>query len=181
MAKNESSITLAEEAIMTKIYVIRSQKVMLDGDLAELYGVENKQLKRQVRRNLDRFPQDFMFELSPTEFNNWRSQIGTSSWGGTRYLPMAFTEHGVLMLSSILNSKKAIQVNIQIMRIFTRMRQFLADNTQLRLALEKLENKTNNNTKNIELVFQYIDELTKEKKKNSEPRKSIGYKLPKDN
>ncbi len=158
----------------------RDQKVMLDSDLAELYDVETKQLKRQVKRNIERFPEDFMFELTEFETNNLRSQIGTTSWGGSRYLPMVFTEYGVLMLSSVLNSKRAINVNIQIMRIFTRIRQILIDNTELRLAIEELRKKTDNNSKNIEVVFKYLDELL-EKKENPEKRKSIGYKLPKKN
>ncbi|MHB1279172.1 MAG: ORF6N domain-containing protein [Bacteroidia bacterium] len=101
MAKN---VAIPEEVIMNKIYFIRGHKVMLDRDLAELYGVETKQLKRQVRRNAARFPEDFMFELTAEELQNLRSQIDTSSWGGTRYDPMAFTEQGVAMLSSVLNS-----------------------------------------------------------------------------
>lgn len=171
------TITTPDEVVMNKIYFIRGQKVMLDSDLAELYQVETKHLKRQVKRNIERFPDDFMFELTEKEFENLRSQNGTTSWGGTRYLPIVFTEHGVLMLSSVLNNSKAVQVNIQIMRIFTRIRQMLADNTELRLAIEKLEKTTENNKKNIELVFQYIDELA-EKKKTTKPRKQIGYKLP---
>lgn len=123
MEKNERIIP--EEVIMSKIYLIRARKVMLDMDLAELYGVETKQLKRAVRRNEKRFPPDFMFELSQKEFENLRSQSGTSSWGGVRYSPMAFTEQGVAMLSSVLNSDRAILVNIQIIRIFTRMREML--------------------------------------------------------
>ena len=151
---------------------------MLDKDLAELYGVETKQLKRQVKRNVERFPDDFMIELTEIEFENLRSQFGTSSWGGSRYLPLAFTEHGVLMLSSVLNSSKAIQINIQIMRIFNRIRKMVTDNTELHLAMEKLTKKTENNTKNIEVVFQYIDELI-DKKETEKPRVQIGYKIPK--
>src|SRR5665213_935272 len=104
--------------------IIRREKVMLDKDLAERYGVETKQLKRQVKRNINRFPKDFMFELTTREFENLRSQIGTSSWGGTRGMPMAFTEQGVAMLSSILNSTTAIEVNIRIKRVFTKMREY---------------------------------------------------------
>lgn len=168
------------ETVVSKIYLIRGQKVMLDRDLAILYGVETKQLKRQVTRNIDRFPEDFMFELTSQELQNWRSQFGTSNSDimGLRYAPFAFTEQGVAMLSSVLNSKKAIGVNIEIIRAFTRIRQVLTENTELRLAIEKLEKKTNNNTKNIEVVFQYLDELL-EKKDKSKPRKSIGYKIPK--
>lgn len=151
---------------------------MLDRDLAELYEVETKQLKRQVNRNIDRFPPDFMFELTENESESLRCQIGTSKIGrgGTRYLPMVFTEHGVLMLSSVLNSPKAVQVNIQIMRIFTRIRQMLTDNTELRLIIEEVRKKTENNTKNIEIVFQYLDELL-DKKENSKSRGQIGYKI----
>ena len=100
------------ELIASKIYLIRGIKVMLDRDLAELYEVETKRLKEQVRRNIERFPEDFMFELTKDEINNLRSQFAISSWGGARYLPMAFSEHGVLMLSSVLNSERAVQVNI---------------------------------------------------------------------
>ncbi|BFP41156.1 ORF6N domain-containing protein [Flavobacteriaceae bacterium GF1] len=168
-------LTIPEEVVISKIYFIRDLKVMLDRDLAELYQVETKQLKRQVRRNIDRFPEDFMFELDKEEFQNWRSQIGTSSRGGIRYAPMAFTEHGVLMLSSVLNSKRAIAVNIQVMRIFTKLREMLTDNLNLRLEIEGIKKKLADQTKNIELVFSYLDELV-EKKENPKPRNKIGYK-----
>ena len=112
-------LVIPDEVVMNKIYFMRGKKVMLDNDLAELYGVETKRLKEQVRRNIDRFPDDFMFELTKGELESLRSQIATSKKGrgGVRYLPMAFTEHGVLMLSSVLNSARAIQVNIRIMRV----------------------------------------------------------------
>jgi hypothetical protein len=110
------------EIINNKIHVIRNQKVMLDFDLAFLYQIETRRLKEAVRRNIDRFPEDFMFELTKVEFENLRSQIATSSYGGTRYMPFAFTEQGVAMLSSVLNSKKAIEVNIAIMRTFVVLR-----------------------------------------------------------
>lgn len=171
--------TLPDEVLVNKIYMIRGQKVMLDRDLAELYGVETKQLKRQVKRNLERFPEDFMFELTREEYNSLRSQIGTLKKGEhSKFLPMVFTEHGVLMLSSVLNSQKAIQVNIQIMRVFTHIRQSLTDNTELRLIIEEIRKKTDNNTKNIEVVFQYFDELL-DKKEKVEPRTQIGYKIGK--
>jgi hypothetical protein len=112
------------ERITSKIYLIRGMKVMLDRDLAELYDVETKVLKQAVRRNIDRFPEDFMFELSKEEFKNLRSQFVTSSWGGVRYRPYAFTEQGVAMLSSVLKSERGIRVNIQIMRAFIKLRQF---------------------------------------------------------
>lgn len=177
--RNANLTTLPDEVLMNKIYIIRNQKVMLDSDLAELYGVETKQLKRQVNRNIERFPADFMFELTKQEAEVSRCQFGTLKQGeNIKYLPYVFTEHGVLMLSSVLNSPKAIQVNIQIMRIFTRIRQSLTDNTELRLIIEEIRKKTDNNTKNIELVFQYFDELL-DKKEKVEPRTQIGYKIGK--
>ena len=151
---------------------------MIDRDLAVLYGVETKQLKRQVSRNIDRFPEDFMFEMNKQEFENWRSQFGTSNSDrmGLRYVPFCFTEKGVAMLSSVLNSERAIAVNIQIIRIFTRIRQMLMDNTELRLEIEKIKKKLDNHDKNMEVVFQYLDELL-EKKEKVIPRKTIGYKI----
>jgi hypothetical protein len=121
-----TEVVIPDELIMSKIFLIRDKKVMLDNDLSELYEVETKQLKRSVRRNIKRFPEDFMFELTVKEFTNLRSQFGTSNWGGVRYVPMAFTEQGVAMLSSVLNSERAIAVNIQIIRLFTKMRELLS-------------------------------------------------------
>jgi hypothetical protein len=178
MAKKSTELVIPHEVIMNKIYFIRGHKVMLDRDLGDLYQVETKRLNEQVKRNTKRFPEDFMFQLTEQEFENLKSQIATSSWGGTRKLPFVFTEHGVLMLSSILTSDRAIQLNILIMRVFARIRQMITDNTELRLAIEKLERKTENHTKNIEVVFKYFDELL-EKKENPIPRKAIGYKIPK--
>jgi len=170
-----NEITIPDDIISDKIYLIRNQKVMLDKDLAELYAVETKQLKRQVRRNMERFPEDFMFELNQQEFDNLRSQFGTSNWGGTRYFPMAFTEQGVAMLSSVLSSPTAIKMNIQIIRVFTRIRGMLTDSLSMKLEIEEIKKKLSNHTKNIELVFNYLDELI-DKKENDEPRKKIGYK-----
>ncbi|MDF1576793.1 MAG: ORF6N domain-containing protein, partial [Bacteroidales bacterium] len=137
MANSDNNTMIPDEVIMKKIYLLRGSKVMMDRDLAELYEIETKQLKRAVRRNINRFPEDFMFELSLEEFNDLRSQFGTSSWGGPRYIPMAFTEHGVIMLASVLNSERAIQVNIQIVRVFTKMREILNSHNELLLKLEK--------------------------------------------
>jgi S-adenosylmethionine synthetase len=150
---------------------------MIDRDLALLYGIETRVLKQAVRRNINRFPEDFMFELSKEELANWRSQIVTSNSDkmGLRYAPMAFTEHGVLMLSSVLNSDKAIQTNIQIMRIFTKVRQMLLDTTEIKLDIAQIQKKLANHDKNIELVFNYLDELT-EKEETIKPRTKIGYK-----
>ena len=157
------------ENITSLIYQIRGYKVMLDKDLAELYGVETKRLKEQVRRNIERFPEDFMFELSQDEHENLRSQFATSSWGGTRYAPMAFTEHGVLMLSSVLKSDKAIQVNIQIMRAFTRLRQLVLDSSELRKEIEELRNETENK---FQIIFQALDQLISVEET---PKKKIGF------
>ena len=171
-------LSIPDEIITNKIYLIRGQKVMLDRDLAELYSVETKQLKRQVRRNIDRFPEDFMFELTKEEFKNWRCQFGTSNSSdkmGLRYSPMVFTEHGVVMLSSVLSSPTAIKVNIQIIRVFTKMREMLTDNLKIKLEIEEIKKKLSNQNKNIELVFNYLDELV-EKRENQKPRRKIGYK-----
>ena len=163
--------------IQQKIFEIRGQKVMLDFDLAVLYEVETRVLNQAIKRNIESFPDDFMFELTQSEYDVLRSQIGTLKRGQhSKYLPMAFTEHGVLMLSSVLNSKQAIAVNIQIMRIFTGIRQMLADNTELRLEIEKIKKKVDNHDKNMEIVFQYLDELL-EKNEKTKPRKQIGYKI----
>ena len=166
---------LTEETISNKIYFIRNQKVMLASDLAMLYDVETKRINEQVKRNSSRFPEDFMFQLTESEFENLKSQIATSSWGGSRTLPFAFTEHGILMLSSVLKSDKAIQTNIQIMRIFTKVRQMLLDTTEIKVDILQIQKKLENHDKNIELVFSYLDELT-EKKDNESERVRIGYK-----
>jgi len=170
---------IPDEVIINKIYVIRGQKVMLDRDLAELYGVTTGNLNKSVKRNLKRFPDDFMFQLSEKEFKNLMFQNGISSWGGTRKMPYAFTEQGVAMLSSVLNSDRAIEVNIRIIRIFTKIRQMLTDNLSLRLEVETIKKKLENQDKNIELVFTYLDELI-EKQENPKPRKRIGFKTSKD-
>jgi ORF6N domain len=179
MIKKKNEISVSDEIVMNKIYFIRGQKVMLDRDLAELYQVDTKRLKEAVRRNITRFPEDFMFEMAEKELQNWRSQIATSNSDkmGLRYLPFCFTEQGVAMLSSVLSSKKAIEVNIQIIRIFTKVRQMLTDNTELRLEIEKIKKKLDNHGKNMEIVFQYLDQLL-EKKETPKNRKQIGYKLP---
>jgi hypothetical protein len=181
--RNKSRITIVmskeliitEEFIMSKILLIRDQKVMVDFDLAILYCVETKQLKRQVRRNMERFPEDFMFELTDIEYEILRSQFGTSSWGGIRYSPMVFTEQGVAMLTSVLNSPMAIKMNIQIIRVFTKMREFLSNNLSLKLDVEAIKLRLNNNDKNVELLFNYLDELI-DKKENAIERTKIGYK-----
>lgn len=150
---------------------------MLAKDLAELYNIETRVLNQSVNRNLKRFPPDFMFQLSENEYSSLTSQFVMSKKGrgGRRVLPYVFTEHGVLMQSSVLNSDRAIEVNIQVMRIFTKIRQMLFDNVELKFEVEKIKAKMNNHDKNMELVFSYLDELI-DKKESNESRLRIGYK-----
>ena len=180
MAKKSTAIILPDEVVMNKIYLIRGHKVMLDEDLAELYLVETKALKRAVKRNIEIFPKHFMFELTDKEFASLRYQFGTSKSerGGTRYLPMVFTEHGILQLANALRSGRAKQMSIRIIEIFVRIREMLTDNTELRLDIEQIKQKLQNHSQNIELVFKYLDELI-EKKNTPLPRKSIGFKVSK--
>ena len=170
-------VVITDEVVLNKIYLIKGQKVMLDSDLAELYSVETKQLKRAVRRNIGRFPRDFMFELTIGEFKNLKSQIGTSSWGGIRYSPMAFTEQGVAMLSSILNSERAVLMNIHIIRVFTKMREMLLSNKDILLKLEQLDRKTIRQDDDIKLIFEYLKELLNPPR---EPMRKIGFKQAKN-
>ena len=177
MAKKETKTLVPDEIIMNNIYFIRNQKVMLDRDLAKLYVVMTGNLNKAVKRNLKRFPEDFMFRLTEKEYESLRFQFGILKRGEhSKFLPYVFTEQGIAMLSGVLSSDRAIAVNIQIMRIFTRIRQMLIDNTELRLGFEELKKKTDNNTKNIELVFQYLDELLV-KKEEPTPQKQIGFKI----
>lgn len=161
--------------IQNKIFEVRGQKVMLDADLASMYEVETKRLKEAVKRNQARFPVDFMFILTLKEFQALRSQIATSNRGGTRYLPSVFTEQGVAMLSSVLNSEKAIDVNIAIIRTFVLIRQSVINYKELNDKLKKLERKYN---KNFKEVFAALDYLITKKKVESDfkDRKRIGFK-----
>ena len=179
MAKKETAVIIPTEQIINKIFVLREEKVMLDTHLAEIYGVENRALKQAVRRNLDLFPDDFMFVLTDTEVEIVVSQNAIPSkqyLGGSN--PYAFTETGVAMLSSVLKSKRAKEMNIAIMRAFVALRKMILNNAELRLEIEYIKKKVINHDKNIELVFQYLDELL-EKKEKPKQRNQIGYKLPK--
>ena len=160
---------IPSERIISKIFLIRGRKVMIDQDLAELYVVETKALNLAVKRNLARFPSDFMFQLSEKEFKNLRSQIETSRWGGRRYVPYAFTEQGVAMLSSILNSDRAIQVNIQVIRTFTKLRELLATNKELRVKIENMEKKYD---AELRQVFDVLKQLLIQE---SKPKGQIGF------
>jgi hypothetical protein len=159
------------EIINNKIYVLRNQKVMFDFDLASLYEIETKRLKEAVRRNIERFPKDFMFELTKEEFDNLRSQFASSSYGGTRYMPFAFTEQGVAMLSSVLKSKKAIEVNIAIMRTFVMLRNSI-------LSLEEISKRVTEVEKHFPEIYDALNYLMNTDKKSTEQheRNKIGYK-----
>ena len=168
MAKKATSI-IPIERIQQCIYLVRKQKVMLDKDLAALYGVQTRDLNKAVSRNLDRFPQDFMFGLTKAEFENLKFHFGTSSWGGTRKLPRVYTEQGVAMLSSVLRSKRAVEVNIAIMRTFVQLRRILADNALLRRKIEAMERKYD---EKFQLVFEVLGHMVKVDKK---PKKPFGF------
>ena len=170
----DNRIIIPDETIISKIYLIRGQKVMLDSELAELYGVETKRLNEQTKRNLDRFPDDFMFQLKPEEFENLKSQSATSSWGGKRKLPYAFTEYGVLMLSGVLNSPTAIQVNIRIMRVYAKLREMVLTHKDILLKLEQLEHTVSQNSSDIEIIFSALKQLLNPKQP---PRQRIGFKV----
>jgi len=181
--QNKMNENIAELSIIqSKIYEIRGQKVMLDFDLAERYGIENKQLKRQVRRNIERFAgEDFIFQLTKNEIDKiLKCQIGTSSWGGTRYFPFAFTELGVAMLSSVLNSEKAIAINRDIMRAFVMLRQYALNFAEIKKELDDFVRKTNTKFNNNDILFKNIfkalDKLIKDKKEREKPRNPIGFK-----
>ncbi len=170
------TIKVQEETILEKIYTIRGQKVMLDKDLAEMYGVPTFRLNEAVKRNISRFPDDFMFQLTEIEFKSLISQIAISKnkgRGGTRKLSFVFTEQGVAMLSSVLNSETAIQVNIQIIRLFTKMKQLILDNKDLLMKIEKIEQHLVMHDEEIKTVFAYLKKLLIQEQK---PRNPIGFR-----
>lgn len=178
MEEHNNNTLIPDEIVMNKIFQIRGQKVMLDFDLAILYEVETRALKQSVRRNILRFPDDFMFQLTKKEWHEViticdnlprNAKFGSST-------PFAFTEQGVAMLSSILNSDRAISVNIQIIRIFTKMRLVLTDITEVKLEIEKIKGKLDNQDKNMEIVFKYLDELLEKQDQPKPPRVRIGFK-----
>ena len=170
-----AALSVPMELIERRIYLIRGHKVMLDSHLAELYGVETKALNRAVKRNLDRFPEDFMFQVNASEVEGLRCHFGTSNRGGRRYLPYAFTEQGVAMLSSVLRSTRAVQVNIAIIRAFVRLREVLATHKDLVVALEKLKREQQNHGRQIEQIFGLIQKLSEPPAK---PRRQIGFRAP---
>jgi len=176
MAKKQTEIAVPDEVLLSKIYQIRGQKVMIDRDLAELYGVETKRLKEAVRRNANRFPEDFMFEMDDSEFEHWRTQNATSNPSdrmGLRYAPFCFTEQGVTMLSCVLNSDRAIAVNIQVIRLFTKMREMILTHKDLLIEMESIRKKVTGQDEKIDLIFDYLKQFIQQQET---PRKQIGYK-----
>lgn len=167
----QKSIIIPSERIVSKIYIIRGRKIMLDRDLSELYCVKTKDLNASVKRNKERFPEDFMFQLTKKEFENLRLQISTSSWGGTRYMPRAFTEQGVAMLATVLNSKMAVAVNIQIIRTFVKIRELMAKNEMLQRKIMELEKKYGRHDAKIKKIFDILQLLLADENKNE-----IGFK-----
>ena len=177
--KSKQIASYPEGEIVNKIYIIRGQKVMLDKDLAEMYDVEAKRLNEAVRRNISRFPEDFMFQLTEEETISSRSQIATLKKGrgsNTKYLPYVFTEQGVAMLSSVLRSERAIQVNIQIIRVYTKMKQLLLDNKDLWLKIEKIEQALVKKDNEVLAIFNALKNLLIKEEK---PRVPVGFKIPK--
>lgn len=176
--KEEEKFTLPDEVVMEKIHLIRGRKVMLDRDLAELYGVITGNLNKAVTRNITRFPDDFMFQLTKEEFDNLLFQIGIASWGGRRSLPRAFSEQGVAMLSGVLHSERAIKVNIHIMRVFSRMREIIVAHKEILEKLDLLERKDIEQDDKIMIILEYIQQLekTRQDEKDFNVRPRIGFK-----
>jgi phage regulator Rha-like protein len=168
--RQSTTILVPDERIEQGILLIRDQKVMLDEDLAEIYGVTTKRLNEQVKRNLDRFPADFMFQLSKEEYAQLRSQFATSRWGGRRYPPFAFTEHGTVMLASVLNSPVAVQASIQVVRAFIRLREIMATHKELARKLSALEKKYD---ERFQVVFEAIRKLMESP--SGKPKRKIGF------
>jgi hypothetical protein len=179
----KGSGSISDDHIIERIFLIRGQKVMLDKDLADLFGVETKVLKQAVRRNMDIFPSNFMIILNEVEFKNLRSQFETTSWGGSRYLPFAFTEHGVLQLANVLKSPLARKMSVRIIDAFVKMRQMIRTQDLLIKKLEEIELRVDGHEDRIELLLEYLKQLEESQKDQiqSAERKRIGYKIPRTN
>lgn len=175
--KSKQLASFSESEMVNKIYIIRGQKIMLDRDLAEMYDVPTFRLNEAVKRNSTRFPEDFMFQMSPEEFQNWRSQFAMSKSDkiGLRYAPNCFTEQGVAMLSSVLRSERAIQVNIRIIRVYTKMKHLLLDNKELWLKIEKIEQALLKKDGEVLAIFNALKNLLMQDEK---PRTPVGFKIP---
>ncbi len=180
MAKKKVKIAIPKEVLISKIYTIRGQKVMLDKDLAELYEVETKVLKQAVRRNIDIFPEHFMFELTKDEFESLRSQTVTSNVGrgGVRYLPMVFTEHGILQVASVLRSDRAKRMSVHIIEVFVKMREMITSHQEIFKQLEDIRNSVKGHNDQLEIIFEYLKQFEESKQQefNQENRKRIGFK-----
>ena len=178
--KDTNPVLFPDHIVLSKIFTIRDHKVMIDRDLAELYGVETRALNQAVKRNLQRFPEDFMFQMTSDELENWKSQIVISNKEkmGIRKPPLVFTEQGVAMLSSVLNSERAILVNIQIIRIFTRIRELLIPHKDILQKLMDLENKEKDHSKKIKMIFEYLQQLKDSEavRREFQNRPRIGFK-----
>ncbi|MBI5006102.1 MAG: ORF6N domain-containing protein [Nitrosomonadales bacterium] len=176
MADKKSLVTT--ENIESKILLIRGQKAMLDADLAELYGVETKTLNRAIKRNIERFPTDFMFQLTTDEFTNLKYQFGTSSWGGRRTVPFAFTEHGAIMAASVLNSQRAIEISVHVVRAFVHLRDLVSNNKELSVKLDQLERKVAGHDRAIAELINAIRQLMAPSAANN--KRPIGFASWKD-
>ena len=183
-----TALVLPLEAITQRIVVLREQKVLIDADLAALYGVETRRLNEQVRRNRGRFPEDFIFELSPEEFAHLKSQSATSSWGGRRKLPLAFTEHGAIMAATVLNTPRAVEVSVYVVRAFVKLRELVGSHRELARRLDELEQKTEalamnhdtfsrNTRAQLKQVFDALRELMTPPET---PKRPIGFVMPED-
>jgi len=178
MVRKEIQVLVMEQKILNRIYVVRGEKIMLDRDLAELYGTETKILKQAVKRNIVRFPKDFMFEMTAKEFKKWKegAALSAADKQGLRYAPFCFTEQGLTMLSCILNSKTAIEVNIRIVRVFVKMREYALTHKEILLQLAKLEKEVKGNSRDIQNIFMVLKELIEKQQKPLPPRNKIGFK-----
>lgn len=180
MSKFKNEIT--DEVVLRKIYLLRAKNIMIDADLAELYGVSTTRLNEQVKRNIQRFPEDFMFQITKVEKEYLiENGIGPGKLKFSPKLPFVFTELGIAMLSSILNSSTAIQVNISVMRIFIKMRNYPKDLAEIISKIQQMDQQTESNSKSIELLFEYMDEVMQAKEEiiSKPQRKQIGFKVPK--
>lgn len=182
MNNKEELLAIPHEVIANKIILLRGQKVMIDSDIAKLYKVETKRLNEQVKRNRERFPETFMFQLTEEEFDNLKSQNATSSWGGRRTLPYVFTEHGILMLANILKNEIAIKVSIRIIEVFVKIRKVFSAHQDIILRLNTLEGSLKNHESIIVEIYRYIKQIEEDKRVEIEQnkRQRIGYKSKKD-
>ena len=178
MGKDKNKLMIPDEVLMNKIFLIRGLKVMIDSDIAELYEVETRRLNEQVKRNIERFPINFMFQLTKEEFDNLKSHFATSSWGGRRKLPYAFTEHGILMLANVLKSDRAIKMSIRIIEVFVKIREILLTHKDILLRLEKIEQTITEHDSNILIIFEYLKQLeqAKQEQLDYKNRKGLGFK-----